>query len=278
MNKTPETDYLIQLRDLHKSFGNIVAVDGISLDIPKGKIFGILGPNGAGKSTLIRMLCGVLRPTSGTGTVFGYDIVKDSETIKLNIGYMSQKFSLYEDLTVYENLKFYTEIYDVNRKHVEERIDQIISMAGLAGRKNQITGTLSGGWKQRLALGCTLIHKPKLLILDEPTAGVDPVSRRVFWEIIYRLSRQGISVLVTTHYMDEASSCDEVAFVFQGKVIGQGTPEDIIKENDVDSLEDVFIQFEEEITGQKVMSSYDELKFLLRSETSDDVQVGEGDK
>lgn len=266
MNNNSSSDYLIQIEDLHKTFGKIKAVDGITLNIPRGKIFGILGPNGAGKSTLIRMLCGVLRPTSGRGTVFGYDIEKDAETIKLNIGYMSQKFSLYEDLTVYENLKFYTEIYDVKRKHVEERIDQIISMAGLAGRKNQITGTLSGGWKQRLALGCTLIHKPQLLILDEPTAGVDPVSRRVFWEIIYRLSRQGISVLVTTHYMDEAESCDEVAFVFQGKVIGQGTPKEIIKASGVENLEDVFIKYEEEVTGQRVMSSYDELKFLLREE------------
>ena len=266
MNKSSTDSYLIQLDNLHKSFGSTKAVDGISLNIPRGKIFGILGPNGAGKSTLIRMLCGVLRPSSGQGKVFGYDIVKDSEKIKLNIGYMSQKFSLYEDLTVYENLKFYTEIYDVKKKFVEERIEQIISMAGLAGRKDQITGTLSGGWKQRLALGCTLIHKPKLLILDEPTAGVDPVSRRVFWEIIYRLSRQGVSVLVTTHYMDEAASCDEVAFVFQGKVIGQGAPQDIIKEKNLDSLEDVFIHYEEAITGQKVMSSYDELKFLLKNE------------
>ncbi len=222
MNKEENSKYLIQIKDLKKTFGDIDAVDGITLNIPRGKIFGILGPNGAGKSTLIRMLCGVLRPTSGKGTVFGYDIVKDAETIKLHIGYMSQKFSLYEDLTVYENLKFYTEIYNVGKKHVEERIDQIINMAGLSGRKNQITGTLSGGWKQRLALGCTLIHKPDLLILDEPTAGVDPVSRRVFWEIIYRLSRQGISVLVTTHYMDEAASCDEVAFVLGVILLDKG--------------------------------------------------------
>lgn len=266
MNKEENSKYLIQIKDLKKTFGDIDAVDGITLNIPRGKIFGILGPNGAGKSTLIRMLCGVLRPTSGKGTVFGYDIVKDAETIKLHIGYMSQKFSLYEDLTVYENLKFYTEIYNVGKKHVEERIDQIINMAGLSGRKNQITGTLSGGWKQRLALGCTLIHKPDLLILDEPTAGVDPVSRRVFWEIIYRLSRQGISVLVTTHYMDEAASCDEVAFVFRGHIIGQGAPQEIIDEMGVKSLEDVFIKYEEEVTGNKVASSYYELKFLLREE------------
>ncbi len=264
-----KADYLIEIHDLHKSFGKLEAVKGITLNIPRGKIFGILGPNGAGKSTLIRMLCGVLRPTSGTGRVFGYDIVKDAEIIKNHIGYMSQKFSLYEDLTVYENLKFYTEIYNVKRKHVEQRIDQIVNMAGLTGRKNQITGTLSGGWKQRLALGCTLIHKPELLILDEPTAGVDPVSRRIFWEIIYRLSRQGISILVTTHYMDEAESCDEVAFVFQGHVIGQGTPKGIIEDLGVNNLEDVFIKYEEEVTGNKVMSSYDELKFLLREEADE---------
>ncbi len=264
MNEAAGQETLIQIRDLHKSFGKLEAVGGIDLDIPRGKIFGLLGPNGAGKSTLIRMLCGVLRPTSGSGTVFGYDIVKDAELIKQNIGYMSQKFSLYEDLTVYENLKFYTEIYNVNRKEVDQRIEQIINMAGLTGRKNQITGTLSGGWKQRLALGCTLIHRPKLLILDEPTAGVDPVSRRIFWEIIYRLSRQGISILVTTHYMDEAESCDEVAFIFRGNLIGRGTPSEIISELGVKTLEDVFIKYEEEVTGNKVMSSYDELKFLLR--------------
>jgi len=258
------SEILVKIENLSKSFGGIKAVDNITLDIPKGKIFGILGPNGAGKTTTIRMICGVIRPTSGKGTAFGYDIVKDSEKIKLNIGYMSQKFSLYEDLTVYENLKFYTEIYAVSKKEVEIRIEQIIKMAGLEGRKDQITKTLSGGWKQRLALGCTLIHRPQLLILDEPTAGVDPVSRRVFWEIIYRLSRQGISIIVTTHYMDEAESCDEVAFIFQGKVIGQGTPKGIIKEQNVNNLEDVFIKYEEEVTGQKVMSSYDELKFLMR--------------
>ncbi len=263
------SDPLVKIENLTKKFGKITAVDSINIEIPKGKIFGLLGPNGAGKSTTIRMICGVLRPSSGKGTAFGYDIVKDSEKIKLNIGYMSQKFGLYEDLTVYENLKFYTEIYNVKKSQVEQRIDQIVKMAGLEGRKNQITKTLSGGWKQRLALGCTLIHRPQLLILDEPTAGVDPVSRRVFWEIIYRLSRQGISILVTTHYMDEAESCDEVAFMFQGKVIGQGTPEKIIEEQGVKNLEDVFIKYEEEITGQKVMSSYEELKFLLRKEENE---------
>ncbi len=184
----------ITVKNLSKSFGDFKAVDDISFEVPKGKIFGFLGPNGSGKSTTIRMLCGVLTPTSGTAEVLGFDIKKESEKIKQSIGYMSQKFSLYEDLTVSENLDFYAGVYGLSKKEKEERKKAIIAMAGLNGREKNITKNLSGGWKQRLALGCALIHKPKLLVLDEPTAGVDPVSRRIFWEMIYSLAREGITV------------------------------------------------------------------------------------
>lgn len=192
-------EHAISIRNLTKKFGDFTAVDNISFDIPKGKIFGFLGPNGSGKSTTIRMICGVLTPTSGTGTVLGYDIKKESEKIKQNIGYMSQRFSLYEDLTVEENLDFYGSIYLLNKDELNERKRELIEMAGLNGKEKALAGTLSGGWKQRLALGCSLIHRPKLLVLDEPTAGVDPVSRREFWKLVNELVKEGITALVTTH-------------------------------------------------------------------------------
>ena len=253
----------IKVQNLTKRFGNVSVVDSINFDVPKGKIFGFLGPNGSGKSTTIRMLCGVLTPTEGTAKVLGFDIKKDAEKIKQNIGYMSQKFSLYEELTVDENLEFYAGIYGLSKKERLERKKGIIAMAGLTGRENVMAKNLSGGWKQRLALGCALIHKPKLLILDEPTAGVDPVSRRIFWKMIYSLSRQGITVLVTTHYMDEAASCDLLAFIFNGKLMAVGTPKELIENEGVESLEDVFIKFVEKSTNQKVEASFEELKFLV---------------
>lgn len=253
----------IEVKNLTKTFGSFTAVDSISFHVPRGKIFGFLGPNGSGKSTTIRMLCGVLTPTEGTATVLGYDIKKQSEEIKQNIGYMSQKFSLYEDLTVSENLDFYAGIYGLSKEEREERKRAIISMSGLNGREKNMTKNLSGGWKQRLALGCALIHKPQLLVLDEPTAGVDPVSRRIFWEMIYTLARQGITILVTTHYMDEASSCDLLSFIFNGKVIAAGTPRELIKKEQVSSLEDVFIKYVEKSTNQKIETSFEELKSII---------------
>lgn len=256
----------IEVNGLVKRFGDYTAVDNISFEVPKGKIFGFLGPNGSGKSTTIRMLCGVLTPTQGNASVLGYDIVKEAEKIKQNIGYMSQKFSLYEDLTVSENLDFYAGIYGLNKNQRDERKKAIISMAGLEGRENNLTRNLSGGWKQRLALGCALIHKPKLLILDEPTAGVDPVSRRIFWEMIYSLARQGITILVTTHYMDEASSCDLLGFIFNGKLIAINTPEELIKNEQVSNLEDVFIKYVEKVTNQKIQSSFEDLRSLIGEE------------
>lgn len=252
----------IEVLNLTKRFGTFTAVDNISFSIPKGAIFGFLGPNGSGKSTTIRMLCGVLTPTSGTGTVMGLDIVKDPEGVKQNLGYMSQKFSLYEDLTVEENLDFYGGIYGLDSKVREDRKKELILMANLAGKEKSLAGTLSGGWKQRLALGCALIHKPRLLVLDEPTAGVDPVSRRVFWEIIHALSRQGITILVTTHYMDEAESCDIVGFIFNGRIINIASPQELMKQENARNLEDIFITYVERITEKKVSSTFKEMKFL----------------
>ncbi len=233
----------ITCENLTKKFGNLVAVDNISMSIPKGSIYGFLGPNGSGKSTTIRMLCGLMDPTSGSGTVLGYDIRKDSEKIKHHIGYMSQKFSLYEELTVSENLDFYAGIYGLDPSKALNRKKELIEMAGLTGREKQLAGKLSGGWKQRLALSCALLHEPEVLILDEPTAGVDPVSRRIFWDVIHRLSEQGITILVSTHYMDEAETCDYISFIFFGRLLGNGTPEELKKQCHVDNLEDVFIQF-----------------------------------
>nr|WP_256218156.1 ABC transporter ATP-binding protein [Moorella thermoacetica] len=214
---------------LTKRFGNFTAVEDVSFQVRRGEIFGFLGPNGSGKSTTIRMLCGLLSPTSGRASVLGYDIVRDAEAIRLNIGYMSQKFSLYEDLTVEENLEFYAGIYHLPPRRIKERKKDILAMAGLSGREKSITGTLSTGWKQRLALGCALIHEPGLVFLDEPTGGVDPVSRRNFWDLIYDLSRSGVTVLVTTHYMDEAEHCHTIGFIYNGKLIALGTPENLKK-------------------------------------------------
>ncbi|MGE5472992.1 MAG: ABC transporter ATP-binding protein [Ignavibacteriales bacterium] len=257
-------DYAVIVKNLTKKFGDFTAVNDISFNVKKGSIFGFLGPNGSGKSTTIRMICGVLRPTSGSGTVLGNDIVKDTEKVRQNLGYMSQRFSLYEDLTVAENLDFYAGIYSLSKEVLQDRKKELISMAGLDGKENNLAGTLSGGWKQRLALGCALIHKPKILILDEPTAGVDPVSRRVFWQIIHQLSTQGITIFVTTHYMDEAESCDEVGFIFNGNLMKIAPPKQLIEEEKANNLEDIFISYVEKATNKKV-SSYQDMKFLKDS-------------
>jgi len=252
----------IEVNGLTKKFGNFTAVNNISFSIEKGTIFGFLGPNGSGKSTTIRMLCGVLTPTSGTAKVAGYDIKEDTERVRQNIGYMSQKFGLYEDLTVEENLDFYGGVYSVPKKVRAQRKKELIAMANLNGKEKSLAGTLSGGWKQRLALGCALIHKPDILVLDEPTGGVDPVSRRTFWEIIHALSKQGITVLVTTHYMDEAESCDIVGFIFDSNLMEIAPPKEIIKKYGARNLEDVFVAMVEKVTNKKVTSSYQEMKFI----------------
>ncbi len=232
----------IQCERLTRRFGDRLAVNNLTLSIEKGTIYGFLGPNGSGKSTTIRMLCGLLAPTSGSGTVLGYDLITQSEAIKQRIGYMSQKFSLYEDLTVEENLDFYAGIYGLDSAERKRRKKELLELAGLVGRERQLAGTLSGGWKQRLALSCALLHQPELLILDEPTAGVDPVSRRVFWDVIHRLAKQGITVLVSTHYMDEAQTCDQIGFILHGDLLVNGAPKTLIADMGVDHLEDVFIR------------------------------------
>jgi ABC-2 type transport system ATP-binding protein len=219
---------VIHTEHLSRRFGHLVAVRDVSLDVRRGEIFGILGPNGAGKSTLIRMLCGILDPSGGQGTVVGYDLVRDAERIKQRIGYMTQRFSLYEDLSVAENLGFYGGIYGVPLRQLRKRVDQMLEQTGLSERRRQIAGTLSGGWKQRVALACATIHEPQLLFLDEPTAGVDPVSRREFWERIYAIAAVGTTTVLTTHYMDEAERCHRLAFIFGGNLLDIGTPEEIV--------------------------------------------------
>lgn len=253
-------EYAISIEHLTKKFGDFTAVNDLSFDIPKGKIFGFLGPNGSGKSTTIRMICGVLRPTSGSGKVLGYDLIKESEKIKQNVGYMSQKFSLYEDLTVEENLNFYGNIYMLPKEKLEERKKELIKMANLNGKEKSLAGTLSGGWKQRLALGCSLIHNPRLLILDEPTAGVDPVSRREFWHTITKLVDGGITVLVTTHYMDEASICDIIGFIYNSKLITIDTPNNLYRNHGIDNLEDIFISYVKQLSNREVIASFNDLK------------------
>jgi len=240
----------VSLDNLTKRFGTFTAVNGISLTVPKGRIFGFLGPNGAGKSTTIRMMCGILPPTSGKGSVAGFGIAKEPEKIKENIGYMSQRFSLYEDLTVEENIAFYAGVYRLSGIRRQERTEWVIEMAGLTGRRNSRAGELSGGWRQRLALGCAILHEPPIIFLDEPTSGVDPLSRRKFWELIYSLAGGGVTVFVTTHYMDEAEYCDQLALIYRGELIAVGTPEELKRERAkgelLPSLEDVFIELIEE--------------------------------
>ncbi len=223
--KFRENNQAVAVEKLEKRFGDFTAVAGIDFEVARGEIFGFLGPNGAGKSTTIRMLCGILAPTGGSGTVAGFDIRTEAEKIKSRIGYMSQKFSLYEDLTVEENIDFYSGIYRIPKEKKKERKEWVIGMAGLEDRRRSPTSILSGGWKQRLALGCAVLHEPAIIFLDEPTSGVDPVSRRQFWDLIYEFAGQGRTVFVTTHYMDEAEYCDRLGLIYRGELIALGTPE-----------------------------------------------------
>jgi ABC-2 type transport system ATP-binding protein len=216
--------YSIEVKNLSRHFGKFTAVDSINFNVDVGEIFGFLGPNGAGKSTTIRMLCGLIKPSSGTALVGGYDILHQTDEVKKNIGYMSQKFSLYEDLSVEENINFYGGIYGLQNEELRQRKSWILKMSDLEGREKSITKTLAGGWKQRLALGCAILHKPKIVFLDEPTAGVDPVSRRKFWELIDKLAEEGTTVFVTTHYLDEAEYCHRLGMIFNGKIKAIGSP------------------------------------------------------
>lgn len=217
----------IVVDQLTKAFGPFKAVDGISFEVEKSEIFGFLGPNGAGKSTTIRMLNGLLLPTSGRGSVGGFDIIQQSEQIKHHIGYMSQRFSLYEDLTAEENLTFFGGIYGLSATTLKERAEEVLSLVGLLERRSELTRNLALGLRQRLALASAILHEPPILFLDEPTSGVDPISRRNFWDLIYQMAERGITILVTTHYMEEAEFCDRLVLIYQGHLIAQGTPRDL---------------------------------------------------
>ncbi len=220
-------DYTITVSDLTKRFGEFTAVDHVSFDVNRGEVYGWLGPNGAGKTTTIRMLLGLLKPTEGSARVLGYDPAKETKAMQAKVGYMSQLFTLYNDLTASENIRFYGQAYGLGRKELRLRHDEIIEMAGLVGRECELTRNLSGGWKQRLALGCAIVHRPQVVFLDEPTAGVDPISRRDFWGLIYAMAKKGVTVLVTTHYMDEAELCQRVGFLSEGKLIALDTPDQL---------------------------------------------------
>jgi ABC-2 type transport system ATP-binding protein len=220
-------EYAIEVTGLTKRFGDFTAVDNVSFSVKRGEIFGFLGANGAGKSTTIRMLIGLLQPTSGTAVVGGYDVAKQPDQLKLSIGYMSQRFSLYDDLTVEQNIRFYGSVYGLKNARLDERMQWALKMAGLQGRESSLTKTLSGGWKQRLALGCAILHEPSIVFLDEPTGGVDPISRREFWELINQLSAEGITVLVTTHFLDEAEYCNNIILINAGKLIASGSPSEL---------------------------------------------------
>jgi ABC-2 type transport system ATP-binding protein len=235
-------DHAIVVQDLTKRFGKFTAVDHVSFNVRRGEIFGFLGANGAGKSTTIRMLCGLLSPTSGRASIGGHDVTTQPEQVKLNIGYMSQRFSLYDDLTVEQNIRFYGGVYGLQNDRLEERMAWVLKMADLKGREGSLTKTLSGGWKQRLALGCAILHQPRIVFLDEPTGGVDPISRRNFWELINQLSDQGITVLVTTHFLDEAEYCNNIILINAGKLIAGGTPSQLKRDYIVHPILEVTCQ------------------------------------
>jgi len=227
MKENSPDNIAVSVEGLEKKFGQFIAVNRINFTVQRGEIYGFLGPNGAGKSTTIRMLCGIISPTSGSGKVGGYDIIKEQYKIKEHIGYMSQKFSLYDDLTVEENINFYSGIYKIPRQEKRQRLEETVRTAGLDGMESNLTSTLAGGWKQRLALGCALLHKPRILFLDEPTSGADPLTRANFWNIIKNLASEGVTIFVTTHYMDEAENCNRMVLIYHGTIIAGGTPQEM---------------------------------------------------
>ena len=245
----PVSEVAVRTVALRKVFGSLVAVDNLDLEIRRGEVFGLLGPNGSGKTTTIRMLCGLLQPTSGAASVVGFDVARESERIRDNIGYMSQRYGLYDDLTVAENLRFYSTVYGLLGAARTARLAEHMDAMGLTARAGQLAGTLSGGWKQRLSLACATAHRPLMLFLDEPTAGVDPAARRAFWHSIHALAKGGTTILVTTHYMDEAERCERLAFLSRGHLIAVGTPGDVTKQFGTTSIEDVFIRLQERDEG-----------------------------
>ena len=247
------TDLLTQAavvtRALRKQFGAHVAVESLDLEIARGEVFGLLGPNGSGKTTTIRMLCGLLEPTSGQATVVGFDVAREPEEIRRRIGYMSQKFGLYDDMTVVENLRFYSGVYGLRGDAQRARMAELLDELGLEPRARQLVGTLSGGWKQRVSLACATAHHPRMLFLDEPTAGVDPAARRRFWQMIYDLAARGTTILVTTHYMDEAERCQRVAFLSRGKLIAVGAPGEVPAQFGQKTVEDLFVELQRRDEG-----------------------------
>jgi len=242
----------VHTENLTKVFGSLRAVDGVTFDIHRGEVFGVLGPNGSGKTTTIRMLCGLLVPTSGTATVAGFDVRTQSEQIRRNIGYMSQRYGMYDDMTVAENLDFYASLYGLAGEEKKRRMEALFDELGLRPRANQLVGTLSGGWKQRVSLACAIAHHPAILFLDEPTAGVDPAARRRFWDTIYRLAKESTTIVVTTHYMDEASRCQRIAFLSRGHLIAIGTAEEITRQFGQPTIEDVFIELQRRDEGETI--------------------------
>lgn len=253
MNANPaaqDDGIAVKVKGLEKTFGAFTAVNHINFEVKRGEIFGFLGPNGAGKSTTIRMLCGILTPTSGEGTVGGFDIMKDQEKIKQNIGYMSQKFSLYDDLTVEENIEFYSGIYKLSKEDRKTRMEEVIKQAGIEDFRKNLTKALSGGWKQRLALGCAILHKPRIIFLDEPTSGVDPITRANFWSIIKEMASHGVTVFVTTHYMDEAENCDRMILIYKGTIIAMGTPKEMKTEQMKQDVLEIKVENSEEWTDK----------------------------
>lgn len=233
---------IIETNNLTKKFGNFIAVDNISFDVKKGEVFGFLGANGAGKTTAIKMLTGLLSPSSGKAMVAGFDVYKQSEKIKKNIGYMSQRFSLYEDLTVYENIQFYAGIYGLTNNLIKEKANELLDKLDINGSRNTLIGSLPLGWKQKLAFSIALIHSPKIVFLDEPTGGVDPITRRQFWDMIYESANSGCTIFVTTHYMDEAEYCDRLSIMVDGKIEALDTPYNLKNEFDSNSINDVFVK------------------------------------
>lgn len=240
------TPFAVETHKLRKVFGTIVALEGLDLSIERGEVFGLLGPNGSGKTTTIRMLTGLMAPTSGSASVVGYDVAREAEHLRRRIGYMSQKYGLYDDLTVVENIQFYAGLYGLTNPERQQRVREQMNAFQLTARAQHLAGTLSGGWKQRLALACATTHRPDMIFLDEPTAGVDPASRRLFWERIYELSSNGTTILVTTHYMDEAERCQRLAFLSRGHLIALGTPAEITSRFGAKSIEEVFINLQRE--------------------------------
>jgi ABC-2 type transport system ATP-binding protein len=248
----PARESAVLTRGLTKRYGAITAVSALDLEIARGEVFGLLGPNGSGKTTTIRMLCGLVSPTSGDATVVGFDVRTEPEQIRRHIGYMSQRFGLYDDLTVRENVRFYAGVYGLRGSAREARVAELLEELGLAPRSRQLARELSGGWKQRLALACAIAHRPAMLFLDEPTAGVDPASRRAFWQRIHHLATMGTTVLVTTHYMDEATRCDRLGFLSRGHLIALGTPDEITAHFGQRTVEDVFIELQQRDEGAAV--------------------------